>query len=45
MIELVPRIGELDRRGCRAEAERRFSESAIIDEYETLYKRMLNGRQ
>jgi glycosyltransferase involved in cell wall biosynthesis len=46
--ELVPALGrlsELDRRRCRAEAERRFSAAAMVDRYETLYRKLLAGRQ
>jgi glycosyltransferase involved in cell wall biosynthesis len=41
MAELVGRLPELDRREVRREAERRFSDRAIIGEYESLYRRML----
>jgi glycosyltransferase involved in cell wall biosynthesis len=41
MIALVPRIREIDRRECRAEAERRFSDTVIVGEYEKLYSKML----
>src|SRR5262249_12333094 len=40
MTALVGRLGELDRRAVRAEAERRFSDEAIATEYETLYARL-----
>jgi glycosyltransferase involved in cell wall biosynthesis len=37
MIEAVRRLPEIDRAGCRAEAERRFSAEVIADDYERLY--------
>jgi glycosyltransferase involved in cell wall biosynthesis len=37
LVEAVQRIGELDRAGCRAEAERRFSPSAMAEAYEQVY--------
>jgi glycosyltransferase involved in cell wall biosynthesis len=40
MAALVGRLGEIDRRVVRAEAERRFSDRAVIAEYERLYERM-----
>jgi glycosyltransferase involved in cell wall biosynthesis len=47
MSAYVPKLPTINRRDCRAEAERRFSDTAIITEYEQLYQRMLghsNGR-
>ena len=41
MAALIGRLGEIDRRACRAEAERRFSEAAVADGYEALYARAL----
>jgi glycosyltransferase involved in cell wall biosynthesis len=38
MTTLVGRLGEIDRRAVRADAERRFSDRAIIDAYLTLYR-------
>jgi glycosyltransferase involved in cell wall biosynthesis len=37
MVDAVRRLPEIDRAGCRAEAERRFSAEVIADEYERLY--------
>jgi hypothetical protein len=34
-------LSEIDRARCRAEAERRFSDSAVVDEYERLYMQLL----
>ena len=43
MTELVKRLPELDRHRVRGEAERRFSDRAIISEYQALYQRMLSA--
>ena len=40
MTALVPRLPEIDRTAVRAEAEGRFSDSAIAGEYEQLYQRL-----
>jgi glycosyltransferase involved in cell wall biosynthesis len=45
LIALAPRIGRLDRRACRAEAERRFSARAMADSYEQVYHRVIAERQ
>ena len=44
MCDLVGRLGEIDRSYCRAEAERRFSDDAIVNAYEKLYHEMIEGR-
>jgi glycosyltransferase involved in cell wall biosynthesis len=41
MVAAVGRLGELDRARCRAEAERRFSPSAMAAAYEQLYAWLL----
>jgi glycosyltransferase involved in cell wall biosynthesis len=41
MCELVGRLGEIDRAHCRAEAERRFSDRAVVDEYGRLYRKLI----
>jgi glycosyltransferase involved in cell wall biosynthesis len=41
MAALVRRLPEIDRHTCRAEAERRFSDTAIVGEYEALYRELL----
>jgi glycosyltransferase involved in cell wall biosynthesis len=41
MEAAVTRLPEIDRRTCRAEGIRRFSDTAIVDEYERLYRRCL----
>ena len=44
MCAAVGRLDQIDRAECRAEAERRFSDRAIADEYESLYRRLVaNG--
>ena len=40
MAALVGRLGDLDRRAVRHDAERRFSDRAVVGEYEQLYRRM-----
>jgi glycosyltransferase involved in cell wall biosynthesis len=41
LVALAPRIGELDRRGCRREAEHRFSTQAMAEGYEQIYARLI----
>jgi len=41
MVAAVARLDELDRARCRAEAERRFSPTAMAAAYERLYDRLL----
>jgi glycosyltransferase involved in cell wall biosynthesis len=40
MVSAIARLGEIDRTVCRTEAERRFSQQAVVTEYERLYDRM-----
>lgn len=40
MVALVRRLGDINRATCRAEAERRFSDGAIVDAYERLYEQL-----
>jgi glycosyltransferase involved in cell wall biosynthesis len=40
MAACVGRLGEIDRRLVRADAEQRFSDRAIVGEYEALYRRL-----
>jgi glycosyltransferase involved in cell wall biosynthesis len=42
LVLAVDRVGELDRRTCRAEAERRFSPAAMADAYEQVYADLLD---
>jgi glycosyltransferase involved in cell wall biosynthesis len=37
MVEAIGRIGEIDRRACRAEAERRFTVGRMVDDVEAMY--------
>lgn len=43
MVSAVGRLAELDRARCRAEAERRFSPTAMASAYEALYDRLLRS--
>jgi glycosyltransferase involved in cell wall biosynthesis len=38
MAAAVARLGELDPEACRAECEKRFGVSAVVDGYETVYR-------
>lgn len=40
MVRYVPRLAEIDRQIVRADAVRQFSDRAIVDAYESLYRRM-----
>jgi glycosyltransferase involved in cell wall biosynthesis len=41
LAELCRRVGDLSREACRAEAEERFSASAMVGGYEEIYRRVL----
>lgn len=41
MAAMVSRLPEISRQACRAEAERRFGDAAIVGAYERLYRDML----
>jgi glycosyltransferase involved in cell wall biosynthesis len=43
LLEGVNRLSEIDRRACRAEAERRFSPAAMASAYEAVYARLLEA--
>jgi glycosyltransferase involved in cell wall biosynthesis len=43
MAAHVGELGAIDRAFCRAEAERRFSNAAIVSEYEKLYRQLSGG--
>ena len=45
MCAAVARLGEIDRGTCRLEAERRFSDRTITDDYERLYRQLLEPRK
>lgn len=40
MADLVGRLDQLDRHRCRDEAERRFSDGAVVDAYERIYREL-----
>jgi hypothetical protein len=42
MCAAVGRLGEIDRGACRSEAESRFSDCAITNDYERLYRRLID---
>lgn len=42
MCDCVERLPAISRQACRAEAERRFADGVIVDEYERLYRRLLD---
>lgn len=43
MIDAVSKIGELDRRVVRADAEKRFSSNVIINQYLSLYNQLITN--
>src|SRR5262249_11368372 len=43
MCAAVGCLRRIDRAACRADAERRFSRRAIADEYEGLYRRLIDA--
>ena len=45
LVALAPELGALDRRVCRREAQRRFSDRVMADGYEQVYKRVIAERQ
>jgi glycosyltransferase involved in cell wall biosynthesis len=45
LVALAPQLGQLDRRACRAEAERRFSSTAMAEGYEQVYRRVIANHQ
>jgi glycosyltransferase involved in cell wall biosynthesis len=44
LVEAVGRIGAIDRAACRADAEHRFSPSAMAERYERVYEQLLSRR-
>jgi glycosyltransferase involved in cell wall biosynthesis len=44
LVRAIPRLGALNRAGCRAEAERRFSPSAMVEAYEDVYANLIARR-
>jgi len=45
LVALAPELGRLDRRACRAEAQRRFSSTAMAEGYEQVYRRVIAEHQ
>ena len=45
LVALAPRLGELDRRACRREAERRFSSRIMAEGYEQIFQRVIVERK
>jgi glycosyltransferase involved in cell wall biosynthesis len=45
MAAAVGRLGEIDRGRCRAEAERRFSPTAMATAYERVYRRLMHDKR
>jgi glycosyltransferase involved in cell wall biosynthesis len=43
LVEAAGRLGELDRRICRETFERRFSDVRMSDDYEQVYRRLMEG--
>lgn len=43
-IDAVPRAGDLNRARCRQRAEQRFSARVMADQYEAVYRRLIEGR-
>ena len=41
-VAAIDRLGEIDRRACRAAVEQRFSVERMADDYMALYRRILN---
>jgi glycosyltransferase involved in cell wall biosynthesis len=44
LVRAAGTVDRLDRRACRAAAERRFSVEAMADRYEAIYHRLIAGR-
>jgi hypothetical protein len=45
LVALAPQLAQLDRRACRAEAQRRFSSTAMAEGYEQVYRRVIMEHQ
>ena len=43
LVDAVRHLPEVDRLGCRREAERRFSPAAMTDGYEHVYQHLMRG--
>lgn len=44
MADAIRKIGDIDRKKCRERAETKFSTTRMVDEYEALYKKILDDR-
>jgi glycosyltransferase involved in cell wall biosynthesis len=44
LVQAVGMLGSIDRGACRADAEQRFSPSAMADAYEGVYERLMRAR-
>jgi glycosyltransferase involved in cell wall biosynthesis len=44
MVAAIPRLKSLDRRACRARVEACYSESAVAEDYLTVYRQLLSQR-
>jgi glycosyltransferase involved in cell wall biosynthesis len=42
MVAAIGRIGEIDRRACRSEAEERFTVGRMVDDVEAMYGSVLD---
>jgi len=45
MVAAVDRLPEIDRRDCRRIAEEKFSDRAIVEAYEQLYRAVVKERE
>jgi glycosyltransferase involved in cell wall biosynthesis len=45
LAEAISRIGEIDRKACRKHVEENFSIGKMIDGYEEVYRKILDGRR
>ena len=45
IVAAIKRIGELSRENCRAEFERRFTARVMVDQYERMYRRLIEERE
>ncbi|HEY7131836.1 MAG TPA: glycosyltransferase family 4 protein [Candidatus Limnocylindrales bacterium] len=41
MVDAIGRLGEIDRADCRRSAEERFTTARMVDDYEAMYRRIL----
>lgn len=41
LVEAIKRIGEIDRKSCRAHVEKYFTVERMVEEYESIYKKVL----